>query len=264
MPVARAPYVAISFAISVMIPVPVAIVVDVDVDTRTAVIVMIMVVVPEIRVAIITMVIHMKVVAIPAEVVNAGDTPEKRAEKGVSDGVRVVIHRICPRVIVVNRLNLVHDNLLRLVVGHVNNIVINRIDFDNAVVVTDNLVFIRFQVARSIGAVAKAFDGGNRVRLLVYKCLAQLPGPVQILIEEPNDLGIIEQGNDRIVPLAVGLQSGICIQLVEEARRLDDLQRIAGGWQDDSQKVIGIQRDRPHEFIKLTGGKRNRGRHVAG
>ncbi|GBF31475.1 hypothetical protein MnTg04_01436 [bacterium MnTg04] len=143
--------------------------------------------------------------------------------------VRVVIERIGARIIVIHRVGLINDDLLRFVIRNVNHFRVDRRDLDCAVFVADDLVFICLQIASEYCAVTKSLDCLDDFRFLVDYGFTKLPGPFQVAVQQVDDLGIVEQGNDRFVPVLIGLQRGIIFQLIQKAGSLHYLQWIGGG-----------------------------------
>ena len=55
---------------------------------------------------------------------------------------------------------------------------------------------------------------------------AEAPGPVDVLIEVFEYFWVIEQCNDRIVPLRIGFQRRVFLEFLEEARSVDELEYV--------------------------------------
>ena len=151
----------------------------------------------------------------------------------------------------VDRSRLVVDDAFRFVVRHVDHVVLDRRDFDAAIVTCDRLPRVAFQVSGRVCAVAKALDRTDDVGLLCNDGLAETPRPVEIFIQQSHDLRVVQQRDHRVVPAVVGLQRRVFLQLFEEALRLDQLQGIRGCGQDDRKQVVGVQRDRADELLQL-------------
>ena len=75
--------------------------------------------------------------------------------------IRVVIDRVRLWIVVINASRLIDDHLFGLVIGHVNDFIVNRINLDDAIVIGDGLVLVGFQVAGGVCAIA------TRLSLLV-------------------------------------------------------------------------------------------------
>jgi len=69
--------------------------------------------------------------------------------------IRVVIDRVRLWIVVINASRLIDDHLFGLVIGHVDDLIINRINLDDAIVIGDCLVLVGFQVAGGVSAIAK-------------------------------------------------------------------------------------------------------------
>ena len=59
------------------------------------------------------------------------------------------------RIVVINASWLIDDYLFRLVIRDVDDLFIRRFNLDSAIVIGDGLVFVGFQVAGGISAIAK-------------------------------------------------------------------------------------------------------------
>ncbi len=213
---------------------------------------MAVVIAPVVRVAPVARVVNVQVVVRPADRERGGHAPEVTGTKAVADRVRVVVHRVGIRVIVVNAARLVDKDLGRLVVGHIDDFLVDRHDLEHAlIVIADFLVVVGLQVAGRIGAIAETLDGGDDVVLLAEHSFAETPGPVDLFVHHADDVRIIEQGNDRVVPRLVGFQRTVGFQLFQESRGLDDLQRIGRCRQHDGEQIIGIKGYRTDEFLQF-------------
>ncbi len=69
--------------------------------------------------------------------------------------IGVVIDRVRLRIVVIDAPRLIDDYFLGLVIGHVDDLLIYRIDLDGAIVIGDSLVLVGFQVAGGVCAIAK-------------------------------------------------------------------------------------------------------------
>jgi hypothetical protein len=200
----RSPVVAVAVTVVPVIAAVVDIVAVVNMQTRPTIVVITGIVVPVIRVTPVTVVMHVKVIGQPTNGERRCDTPEISRVKGIAVRVRVVVDRIGPRIIVIDRPWLVDDDMLGFIVRNVNHVLFDRFDLDYAILVADRLTLIRFQIAGSIGLVAKRLDGGNDVRLLSDYGFAEPPGPVDILVHQFDDLGIIKKCCNGLVPVLIG------------------------------------------------------------
>jgi hypothetical protein len=143
--------------------------------------------------------------------------------------------------------------LFRLVVGHVDNVVLYRRNLYRAFVLRNELVIITLEIAGRIRLIPELLNGGNYIGLLSNYRLTETPGPVEILIQEFDNLGVIEQGNDGIVPVLVRLKCRVVLEILQEPGSFDHLQRVRRRRQYDSQQIIGIKCDRADEFFDLCG-----------
>ena len=91
--------------------------------------------------------------------------------------------------------------------------------------VDDRDLVVGLDDALGDGLVAQLLDGDQHVLLLVGDRIAERLRPVEIVAHHLDDLGIVEKRDDAAVPALLRLQV-LVLATVEEARRLDDLQRI--------------------------------------
>lgn len=163
-----------------------------------------------VRVTVKAVMEYIQVVRLPADRERSCHTPKvivmEMIVERVIRRIRVVINRVCARVVIVDRTRLIHDDLLRLVVRNINNIILDGRYLDRALVLGDKLVVIALQVASGIRPVAETLDGRYNVGLLRYNSLAKSPRPIEILIKEFDNLGIVEQCDDRIIPILIRLE----------------------------------------------------------
>ena len=203
-------------------------------------------------------VIDVQVMRVPPDREGRRHTPEPRIVEMIVErvprGVGVVVHRVGARIVVIDRARLVDDHFLGLVVRHVDDVFLHRGDRNSARLLGDELVVVRLQIAGGVGAVAEIFDGGDDIGLLADNCFAQAPGPVEILVEHLDDFRVVEQCDDRIVPIRVRFQRRVLLQVLEETAGLDDLQGVGGCRQHDREQVVRVQGDRAHELFNLLGG----------
>ena len=145
----------------------------------------------------------------------------------VAGRIRVVVHRVGAWVVGVDRLWLIDDHALGLVIRNVNDVIAYRLYFDDPLIVRNSLVFVCLEVARGIGTVTKRLYRCDQVILLRDHRFAKFPGPVKIVIHQLDDLRVVEQGNDRLIPFIVGLQRWIVFKLFQKTGRLDNLEGIS-------------------------------------
>jgi len=102
----------------------------------------------------------------------------------------------------------------------------------------------------------QALHGVHDLAFLREERLAELPGPVELLVHAGEQLGKGEQGLDARVPVPVrggahrfvAGQSGVGAR---PARRLHDFQRVGRGHEHLGQQGIRIQRDRSEHLLEL-------------
>lgn len=134
----------------ISVPVPVArvavavidVVVVENTEARAPVIIVIVIMMPVVRVTPIAVVINAQVISRPANCERCRYTPEKVRSEGITGRVGIVIKRIRLRVIVINGLRLIYNNAFGFVIRNVDHFLIRGLDFDDAILVADGLVFI--------------------------------------------------------------------------------------------------------------------------
>ena len=92
------------------------------------------IVVTVIGMSIIAMVIDVQAVRCPGDRERRRYAPKESAMERVGIRIRVVIHRARAFVIEINRPRLINDNAFRLVIGNVNDVVVQRRDFNDTLV----------------------------------------------------------------------------------------------------------------------------------
>ena len=75
------------------------------------------------------------------------------------------------------------------------------LDLDRAVVARHGLALVGAQVAGRIGPIAERLDRIQHVGALVQHGRAQVVGPVEIVVQQLDDFGVVQQRDDRVVPL---------------------------------------------------------------
>ncbi len=147
-----------------------------------------------VRMSPIARVMYLQVMVRPADVKGGRDAPEVSGGKGMAIRIRVVVERVRVRIVEINTPAwLIDDYFFRLVVRHVDDLFIDRINRDAAIVIGDRLIFVSLQVAGGICAVAKRLNGRNDISLLTNDGFAEAPGPVDILVHHADHLGIVQQ-----------------------------------------------------------------------
>ena len=207
--------------------------------------------------------VHVGVAAVPVPAAEHGSAGrdaqaehhaahQRRAVVGRRRVIRWRIGRIGPRAIGPGRI----------VVGHVDRLRIGRFDHDRAAAAgrlrRHRLLRRALEVAGGRGLGAQALHGIGHVLLLRDHRVADLLGPVELVVHHLEDLRKRRQRLDADVPVLVldrghrriALEIGIGLR---PARRLDDFERIARGHQRLRQQGIGIQRDRRQHLVELLG-----------
>ena len=188
-PIARA-IVVVTIVVIVVVRINAGLPVPIIVAIRMAVI----------RVAMITVVIDVQAVAKPANRKCGSYSPKESVTERVAIGVGIVVDRIRLRIVVVGRRWLIHNDTLGLVIGHVNHIFFDRCYFYYAIILRNGLVRIGLQISRCVRLIAKRLDCGDDIRLLGNDSLAKTPCLIEIFGQQLNDLRIVDQRDNRIIP----------------------------------------------------------------
>jgi hypothetical protein len=117
----------------------------------------------------------------------------------------------------------------------------------------------------SLGPRAQALDGIHQVLLLAQEGVAELLRPVELVIHHGEHLREEDERFHAVVPRLrsqrVIERTALQIRVgLDEARRLDDLERICGGHQDLRQQGVWIEGDRGGDLLQLLGHEERRWR----
>ena len=190
----------------------------------------------------------MNAMAVPIHPVRDCRADEHADEKR---SYRAVIDRVGIRIDDGYRRRLLDNDNRRVILRHVYNFRIWRLDDDRLFFENDNLLVVGFQVSCSVGARADLLDRIHDVLLLGNYRLAEFPGPVKIIIHRLDHLGIVEKAKNARIPVLAGAQFGVFLFLLKKAGRLNDLQGIGRGREYDRNKFVWIKGNSPHQLIQL-------------
>ena len=149
---------------------------------------------------------------------------------------------------------------VRVIGRHVHDLRIGRLNGNGGLAALslgrDGLFLAGLQGAGRGGLGAQPLDRRGHVGLLTDQRIAQLLGPVEMVVELFQNRREGDQGLDADIPGLVGNGSygGIALEVgvgLRPAGRLDDLERIARGHQDLRQQRIVVERDRRQHLIEL-------------
>jgi hypothetical protein len=192
--------------------------------------------------------VNIDVVIVPTQAVRDCRADEHAGKKS---SCRTVIHRVGIRIDDGCRCGLLDDDNRRIILRHVYNFRIWRLDDDRLLFLDNDLLVVRYQVACSVGARADLLDRIHDVFLLADNRSAELPGPVKIIVHRLDHLGIVEKAKNARIPILARFQLGVFVSLLKKTGGLDNLQRIGRGWKHDRNKLVRIKGDSPHEFIQF-------------
>ena len=178
---------------------------------------MVVVVVAVVRVIKIIQMMKMQMVGIPTDTECGGHTPEEPRIEMVIYRVGIVINRVRSFIVMINRRRLIGEHLRWLIVRYVDHFGVYRMDLDTISRNFDHLVFIAYQVSSGISLTSKFHYRREYVRLLDEHRLSELPCPIQIVTQQRDDFGIIEQRHHRLVPVFIRREGTVFCHGVQEA-----------------------------------------------
>ena len=126
-----------------------------------------------------------------------------------------------------------------------------RLNDDVVAFFDDRDLVIRFDDIVRYRLVAELLDRREHVPLLVGDRLTEGLRPVEIVAHHLDDVGIVEQRDDAAVPALLGLQVGRLLDVLQVARRLDDLQRVNRRRRDQGHQLVRIERDARYQDFEL-------------
>jgi hypothetical protein len=106
------------------------------------------------------------------------------------------------------------DDNRRIILRHVYNFRIWRLDDDRLLFLDDDLLVVGYQVSCSVGARADLLDRIHDVLLLGDDRFAELPGPVKIIVHRLDHLGIVEKAKNARIPILAWFQLGVFLFLL--------------------------------------------------
>jgi len=151
---------------------------------------------PIVRMAMIAVVIDVQAVRVPTDRECRRNTPEKTIVKRIPCRIRIVVNRVWPGVVVINRTWLIHDDTFGFIVRNVDDVFLDWRDLNYAIFLRNGLVVVALQISSGICAVTEPFDCSDNCRLLSDHGLTKTPGPVKIVSHHLDDFGIVAQRYD--------------------------------------------------------------------
>ena len=154
---------------------------------------------------------------------------------------------------------------LRVVHGHVDVLRLRRLDDDRPVLDDDVLLRRRLQVAGLLRALAQRLHGAHHGRLVGEERVAQALRPLELGVHHVEHLRERAQRQHARVP-GLALQRAVerlareVAVGLDEARGLDDLERIRGRHQHLRQELVRIERDRRQQRVEQVLRHRRGGR----
>jgi hypothetical protein len=125
----------------------------------------------------------------------------------------------------------------------------------------------RLQSSRLVGLRPHGLNSVHDLRFLDKEGLAEINGPLKIMIHLGQDLRHLGHRLDVFVPRLHG-EIGAVVGVFHKPGRQNDIQRIHSGWQDGGHQGVGIKGNRGDQLLKLSGGSlgrsRGRGRSFGG
>jgi hypothetical protein len=146
---------------------------------------------------------------------------------------------------------MVDDDLARLVDGDVYDLRIGRCDLDDTVGFRHDLFIVARQVTRRQREPSEILCRREHGSLVGQNGFAECPGPLEILVHHAQDLRVVQQRDDGLVPGFIGLERRIELELVEKTGGAHDVERECRGRQDDAEYVIRVEGDRGDELLEV-------------
>jgi hypothetical protein len=145
------------------------------------------------------------------------------------------------------------------------------LDHDRLVLLHDDLLLlVALEVAGLRGLRTQALRRRQDAFFVGEHRVAELLRPLELLVHHLEDLRERGQGLHRRIPVLLpgGLHHRVALELVpvrlDEARRLDDVERVGRRHQRLHEELVGIQRDRRDEAVELVLRELGRGGGAAG
>ena len=192
----RPPIVAVTITIGSDAIIAIHVISVVGMDVRASIPPVVPVRMPVVRMAMIAVVIDVQAVRVPTDRESRRNTPEKTIVEGIPCRIRVIVNRVWPGVVVINRTWLIHDDTFGFIVRNVNHVVRDWRDLNYAIILRNGLVVVALQISSGIGTVTESFDCSDNCRLLSDHGFTKTPGPVKIVGHHLDDFGIVAQRND--------------------------------------------------------------------
>ncbi len=162
-------------------------------------------------------------------------------------------------------------NVPRIVGGHVDDFRVGRRELNVALIVGH--VFLRraFQVACLLGALAQHLDGLHHILRLVVVGIAEVGGPLQVVVQHVEHVGKCGERLDARIPCGLRLSAGgnligrtvaLRLHLIEPLVGDSHLRRISGGGENLRKQGVRIERDGREKLFQIlrAEGLNGRGR----
>ena len=119
---------------------------------------------------------------------------------------------------------------------------------------------MHLQIARLLGALAQHLDGLHHVLRLVVVGVAEVGGPLQVVVQHVENVGECGERLDARVPVGLRLGAGgnligrtvaLRAHLFEPLVGDGHLRRIRGGGENLRQQRVGIERDGRQKLFQI-------------
>jgi hypothetical protein len=114
----------------------------------------------------------------------------------------------------------------------------------------DDLLVSGFERATLLGLPAHSLNGIGHPFRLVDEGIAQIAGPLNVIVHLVDYLRESGDGFDIVVP-RLRIELGDIVRILDEPRGLHDFKRIRRSRKDCRQQRIGINRDRRDQFVQV-------------
>ena len=190
------------------------------------------------------------VTPVPVAVVVGQNGTDGNADTKPNNGGRCCLSAIC----------LFHDDHIRAIRGHVNDLRIGRDDFDHFLCDYDRLFVIGLKAPVSRRQRARMLNRFQYISLLGNHRLAELVRPLQVVVHAVEHVGELQQHKDAGVPFRVWLRFSLAVVLPQKPGRFNHVQQCCGCRQDVGDQRVGIKRDWRNQLLQVSRSELDRRR----
>ena len=194
------------------------------------------------------------IVAIPVTTIPGGTnrrTPDQAGSEGRAGRVGVVINRVRRWVIAIARVAARNHDRRGVVLRYVDDFRVGLHHLDHLFFNNDRLLVVGFEIADGLYLSAEALNCLDNPVLISHHGFAEIGCPVDFGTHLLDDIGVVEQRFDRILPGIIKLQALVGLAFVEEAIGLNDFERVSRCRKNEGDQIVRVQRDGRNQLIEL-------------